>query len=271
MHWFRRLSLGMAVLALGAVTDACGRSDRGQEARVERARQTPEPAPAATPPQAPAREEPTGVTPDAGAAAAAGQPPSSRLAAQGAPEAPSQAAVASRPRSPLERSPGYYPPPDPESLSVARGKRDAKPVDMEISGGATSEKGLVHMLLVGLRAKDAQALQVLRVTRHEFATIFWPEFPQSRPVTNITADDAWEFQIAQNGSGVNRAIGNVGGRELELVQVEHDAFVEYTNFKMCSNVRITVRDVVTGEVSVLRFAPSFVERHGRWKVLVYKD
>lgn len=174
-------------------------------------------------------------------------------------------------RSPLERSPGYYPPNDPESLSVARGRRDAKPVSMELGGGATSERGLVALLLAALGARDGSALQALRVTKPEFATIFWPEFPQSRPITNITLDDAWLMQIAQNASGANRALSGFGGKQLEFIRVDHDPPVPYTNFTMCSNVRIVTRDTSTGEEDVLRFAPSFVERHGRFKVLVYKD
>ncbi len=186
------------------------------------------------------------------------------------PTAPAPNVSAPR-RSPLERSPGYYPPNDPESLSVARGRRDAKPVSMELTGGASSEKGLVALLLAGLSARDGATLQALRVTKSEFATIFWPEFPESRPITNITVDDAWEMQIAQNASGVNRAISGFGGKQLELVRVDHDPAALYTNFKMVSNVRIVTRDISTGEENVLRFAPSFVERHGRFKVLVFKD
>lgn len=174
-------------------------------------------------------------------------------------------------RSPLERSPGYYPPDDPESLSVVRGRRDAKPVSMELSGGASSERGLVNLLLAGLSARDGNALQALRVTRPEFEAIFWPEFPQSRPVTNITVDDVWEMQIAQNASGANRAMSGFGAKQLEFVRVDRDPPVPYTNFKMYTNVRIVTRDISTGEEDVLRFAPTFVERHGRFKVLVYKD
>jgi hypothetical protein len=142
---------------------------------------------------------------------------------------------------------------------------------MELSGGASSERGLVALLLAALSARDANALQALRVTKPEFATIFWPEFPESRPVTHITVDDAWEFQITQNASGANRALSGFGGKQLEFIRVDHDPPVPYTNFTMYSNVRIVSRDTSTGEEVVLRFAPSFVERHGRFKVLVYKD
>lgn len=183
----------------------------------------------------------------------------------------SLATQTARPRSPLERSPGYYPPNDPESLSVVTGRRDAPPVDLELTGGATSDMDLARMLLAGLNARDAGALHALRVTRREFEVILWPEFPESRPVTHITADDAWEMSNAQSLSGANRAIDGYGARQLELLGVESDPPFPYRNFMFYRGVRIVVRDQNTGEIERLKFAPSFVERHGRYKALTFKD
>lgn len=176
-----------------------------------------------------------------------------------------------RPRSPLEQSPGYYPPDDPESMSVITGRREAKPVSLAFTGGAAGREDLARMILAALNARDVRAIHALRVTKDEFGAILWPEFPESRPVTHISLDDAWLLNLAQSAGGVSHTVGSYGGRDLGLVAVECDPGHEYTNFALYRNVVIVARDQVTGDVLRLRFAPSFAERLGRFKVLTYRD
>lgn len=174
-------------------------------------------------------------------------------------------------RSPLERSPGYYPPDDPESLSVIRGRRDAPLVDLELTGGAASIDQLGRMLVAGINAHDEAALHALGVTRKEFEVILWREFPESRPVTHITVDDAWEMASAQSHAGVSRGVGSFGSRGLEFIRVDCGPPVPYRNFSLHRQVEIVAKDPATAQEVRLRFAPSFVERHGRFKVLTFKD
>jgi len=176
-----------------------------------------------------------------------------------------------RPRSPLEHSPGYYPPADPESASVYAGRRNAPAVSLEMEGGATSVRALARELLDAIQAKDERAMHALRLTRHEFGVICWPEFPQSRPVTRITADDAWEFSLPTSLAGAGRTIGLYGGRSFELVRVDVDRVEPYRNFSLHRGVAIVARDAADGSLVSLRFVPSIVERHGRFKALLYKD
>ncbi|HEX7077130.1 MAG TPA: hypothetical protein VF363_01780 [Candidatus Eisenbacteria bacterium] len=168
-------------------------------------------------------------------------------------------------------TPGYYPPDDPESLSVLTGKRDAPPVDLELSGGAASLRDLGQELLAALNARDEQALAALRVTKHEFRVICWPEFPESRPVTHITLDDAWMMAAAKSQAGSTRTMGLDGGRDLELLRVETDPPFAYRNFTRYGGTVLVARDLVTHEEIRLTFAPSVIERHGRFKVLIYRD
>jgi len=175
------------------------------------------------------------------------------------------------PRSPLERSPGYYPPDDPESLSVVAGRREAPLVALELSGGAVSSEALARAILGALGRRDEGALHALGLTRREFETICWREFPESRPITHITAEDAWTFSAASNHAGVSRMVGLYGGRELDLVKVERGGAFPYRNFVRHYGMALTARDHATGEVFTIRSAPSWIERHGRFKVLIYKD
>lgn len=183
----------------------------------------------------------------------------------------SPASLTPRPRSPLERSPGYHPPNDPESLSVIAGRRDAPLVNLELSGAATSMDQLARMILAALNQRDERALHALRLNREEFEVILWREFPESRPVTNITTDDAWQTTITHSTAGASRAVGQYGARNLTLVRVESDPPTVYKNFSLHRGVQIIARDPATGGEERIRFAPTFVERHGRYKVLLYKD
>ena len=110
-------------------------------------------------------------------------------------------------RSPLERSPGYVPPADPESASVRLGRRDAPLLDGEFDGGAASLQELGRLVVAALNAGDESGLHALRVTRSEFERFLWREFPQSRPITNVTADDAWSLSDAGSVAGASRAVG----------------------------------------------------------------
>jgi len=193
--------------------------------------------------------------------------------AQASPEPILARPVASvgRPRSPLERSPGYYPPDDPESMSVVTGRRDAPAVDLELAGGASSIENLARLLLDDLQARNEGAMHALRLTKHEFAVICWPEFPESRPITHITVDDAWEFQAPTSLAGSSRAISAYGGRDLSLLKVQVGRVETFRNFTLHREVTLVVRDDATKEAIGLRFVPSIVERHGRFKALLFKD
>ncbi len=178
---------------------------------------------------------------------------------------------APRPRSPLERSPGYLPPADPESSSVITGRRNAPRVALELTGGASSLADLARLLLADIQTRDERGMHALRVTKREFEVICWPEFPESRPITRITADDAWELALPTSLAGAGRTVGLHGGRDLKLVRVTTGRAERYRNFTLHRDVVITARDAQAGDSLSLRFVPSVVERHGRFKALLFKD
>jgi hypothetical protein len=154
---------------------------------------------------------------------------------------------------------------------VVTGRREAPAVDLELSGGAASLTDLAQELLAALNANDERALDGLRVTKHEFRVICWPEFPESRPITHIALDDAWLLAAAKSHAGATRSMGLHGGRDLELLRVERGAPFSYRNFTRYSGVVLVARDRNTRDEVRLTFAPSVIERHGRFKVLIYRD
>jgi len=175
-----------------------------------------------------------------------------------------------RTHSPLENSPGYYPPADPESMSVITGKRDAPAVSLELSDGASSMDDLARMLLAGVSARDETAMHTLRLTKNEFRTICWPEFPNSRPITHISVDDAWLFSIAKSKEGIDHTLEDYGGRTLELIRVVSLPPIAYRNFNLYRDVILVTRDYGSRQEVRLKFMPSVVERHGRYKALLFR-
>jgi hypothetical protein len=178
---------------------------------------------------------------------------------------------AARPRSVLEGAPGYYPPNDPESLSVVRGRRQAKPVTLAFRGGRRSVQELARAVVSALEDGDRKALQELCVTEEEFRVILWPEFPQSRPATGATAEDGWYFLTRRNQGGVDKALQELGGRRLDLVHAERAGDVAaYRNFRLHHDVRIVVRNE-RGQEDTLAVIRSVAERKGVFKIYSLRD
>jgi hypothetical protein len=171
----------------------------------------------------------------------------------------------------LEQAPGYRPLEDPELESVVSGRRVVGETDIPFMGGAASAEELARSILMNLNYDDRRGLHELRVTYDEFRDILWPEFPQSRPATNIQANDAWFFLTRTCSSAVNGALDEWYGHDLVFSDLSFDGgLIRYTNFNMYSGVRIHAILPPGEEVEVI-FAHTFAERSGVWKVYIYKD
>jgi hypothetical protein len=160
-------------------------------------------------------------------------------------------------------------PPDPEAESVQRGRRLVGPVEAELSGAYDTPEELAQVVLDGISIVDAGLLHDQRITKREFAQIFWPEFPQSRPTTNMQAHDAWMFHDAECRDGVKEALHRWGGIDLRLRTIRWEkGIAQYANFNLYHGV---VLEAVTdrGELVEVEIAPLFAERNGRWKVYMY--
>jgi hypothetical protein len=173
--------------------------------------------------------------------------------------------------SSLEGTPGYTPPVDPDSEAVITGHRKAPPVSQPFAGGAVSVNGVARALLQSVAAKDRARLDGLCITRSEFSSILWPEFPQSRPITGATADDGWYFLARRNAGGVSRALNEYAGQRLTLVRVERAQPVErYRNFALYRGLTIVAKDS-TGALVRLDDLRTVAERKGVFKIYSMRD
>lgn len=178
------------------------------------------------------------------------------------------AAAGTRVRAPSIRdSPGWYPPADPESLADRIGRRlDAPVVRARFTGGCRSLDELGRAVLWALHHADADSLRSLCVTREEFSDVMWREFPQSRPATGLTADDAWGALARRFSAGVHGAVVEHAGRPLRFRRIERtDSTRHYRNFRLHNGV-IIVAVNERGEEERLRFVRAAAERQGRFKI-----
>lgn len=186
-------------------------------------------------------------------------------------DVPVVSAGRSLPPSPVTSAPGYSPPDDPESDAVERGFRLAGPNDTPLTKGAESAEWLARDLLHALSHNQREILLERRITFDEFAGILWPEMPQSRPVTNISAADAWFFHVRAAVAAMDAALAQWGGRLLTFTRLSFErGLVRYPNYNLYHGVNIHALGA-DGEEVVLSFASAFVEKDGVWKVFIYKD
>jgi hypothetical protein len=173
--------------------------------------------------------------------------------------------------SPVTKSPGYYAGDDPEADAVRTGRRKAPVIDIPFTGGMGSAEELALYILDALRKNDSRALEAIRVTPDEFTRIMWPEFPQSRPYCNSTAEFAFFFLDRTSHQGVGLGMTTWGGKDLRLDGISYTGGRSvYTNFTLFNGVELQVSDP-DGQAGVVRFAQCFAERKGSWKVYTYKD
>jgi len=176
----------------------------------------------------------------------------------------------------LSASPRVYPPGlaivDPESTSVLLGRRVNAPlVRRPFTGGATSLSGLGRQVTrIFEHAPQLDSLMAISVDQAEFREILWPEFPQSRPATGLTWEDAWGVLNARLLNGNNSALVGYAGRPCEFVRIEVDSVTAYKNFKLHNGVTLVTRNA-QGELERQGWIRSILERKGRFKIYSVRD
>ena len=175
-----------------------------------------------------------------------------------------------RPPSVMD-SPGYVPLVDPASTAVVVGRRlNAPLVGKRFRGGARSLDQLGRTVCRLLERSHRDSLTLLCVTDDEFRDILWREFPQSRPVTGLTWEDGWRVLNVRLLSGTSGAVHDHGGQPWEFLGITADSVMAYKNFKLHSQITLTVRDD-WGTIQRWRWLRGVVERKGAYKIYSTDD
>ena len=138
-----------------------------------------------------------------------------------------------------------------------------------LAGGAASLEELVRAYLRALEASDTSAFDRLRLTKAEFAYLYYPTSPEARSPYNLDPDLMWFMLFERSNKGMLRALRRYGGQRLALVDVdcgrERSRAGDNTLFGPCS---VRWRDA-RGEVAGARLFSQIIERGGRYKFLNY--
>lgn len=166
---------------------------------------------------------------------------------------------------------GWYPPADPESASVRIGRREAPLVAMTFSGGRRSLAALGRAIVSNVSNNAPDSLLALCITKQEFETILWPEFPQSRPATGLLPMDGWRVLNNRLVSGTRGAAADWGGQPWTFVRIEATAGVQkFRNFDLHRGIVLVVKDAA-GTEQRLDFLRTVAERKGVFKIYSVRD
>ncbi|HEX7878627.1 MAG TPA: hypothetical protein VF720_04425, partial [Candidatus Eisenbacteria bacterium] len=121
-----------------------------------------------------------------------------------------------------EAYPDYHPgADDPEADAARKGRREVPVSDRAFDiGGAPSLNDLVNLVVSGVDQAEGPTLERTAITRHDFETILWPEFPQSRPAAGVPSAEAWDFVHRQHVASFNRTAGELHGKGLRVASMK---------------------------------------------------
>ena len=122
-----------------------------------------------------------------------------------------------------------------------------------------------------LNRGDADALHRLRVSRDEFLSWIWHEFPAAHPPNNFPGDFAWANLNKQSVLGLRKSLRTHGGKDLTFVDLRFEELTEkYNGFTLLRGSVLTVR-TPNGNTLELRILGSVVKKAGQYKLLSFKE
>jgi hypothetical protein len=144
--------------------------------------------------------------------------------------------------------------------------RERFPQPSGLSNAARGREELAERFISALAARDTSALASLHITAAEFAWLYYPENPISRPPYSLPAGIAW-FELQGNSeTGLRRALREYGGRGLVYrALVCPRPPLRYGDNILWNECVVRVADE-NGVESRLRLFSIIVERSGRFKI-----
>jgi hypothetical protein len=139
------------------------------------------------------------------------------------------------------------------------------------AGGAPSREQLVRRFLDALAENDSVALRSMVVGAREFADLYYPESPQSRPPYRQPVSFAWRMIQDPSAAGFSKLLHRLGGERLRYLSHRCDPAVQWEG-RTTRHAGCLVRVVLpAGDTATKRYFGSIVERDGQFKFLSYTN
>lgn len=143
-------------------------------------------------------------------------------------------------------------------------------VARRLENAAASLRGLAELALAAVEARDAPALDALRVTESEYKEIFFPELPEASQQGAAPVDFQWHLLNLKSVKGLGDVIDELGGQRFELEDVIATGGVEeFKTFRAHRKVELKVRRASDGAELQVRLFGSVVERGGELKIFSF--
>lgn len=158
-------------------------------------------------------------------------------------------------------------PPDEALRRFREGLADPR----ELGGGAESKEALVRGFVAALARRDTAAVIAMHQTRDEFAWLYYPEAPLSRPGPQyLDPKTMWLLLRLESEKGLTRLMQRLGGSGAELgaLRCEPEPRVEGPN-RLWEQCRVELRGAPQG-FTTQRLFGTILERGGVFKFVSYK-
>jgi len=157
----------------------------------------------------------------------------------------------------------------PREVALERFREGMKEVD-RFTGGAPSRDALVRDWVRAIEANETASLARLRISRDEFAWLYYPTASQGLPPYDLSPSLMWFVVDGGSNKGQARLLQDRGGMPLHVIGYSCDP----KSSKEGDNVvwgPCTVKRVATPRDTIEeRLFGLIVERGGEWKFLSYK-
>jgi len=140
-----------------------------------------------------------------------------------------------------------------------------------LANASESREALVRRFVRAVAANDTNDLKAMAFRSREFADLYYPESPYSRPPYHQPPALAWSLIQNPSTSGLTRLIHNLGGKPITYVSHKCDPKVLHagrnTRYAGCL---ITVVEG-NGAPVTRRYFGSIIQRDGKYKFLSYTN
>ena len=138
-------------------------------------------------------------------------------------------------------------------------------------GGSRSREALVRRFVLALAANDTNDLRAMAVRGREFADLYYPESPYTRPPYRQSPALAWSLIQNPSTSGLTRLVRRLGGKPIVYLGHSCDPKIvrEGKNVRYAGCLLRLVDE--KGDTVTKRYFGSILERDGRFKFLSYTN